>query len=195
MRYHYDWEFKENGHTIEPISLGMVADDGRELYIINTRAIDNFRARARQDRLDDTDRWLQGNVFKHISHEDENTYGMDFLTELVGHKVYDFITDIDWSVENDVEFWGYFAAYDHVCLSQLFGRMIDLPSPMPMYTNELMTIRAGRAKPPRPANLPEHNALADAKYQKLIFEAWKDAPAWLLRYARQHDITDYEELL
>jgi hypothetical protein len=178
MRYHYDWEFKENGSTIEPISLGMVADDGRELYIINTRAINEFRMRKTAGLLDETDRWLEENVFTHISFEDEDKYGFDFSEQPdrpgAGQVVYDFVVNaLDWSTgPQEIELWGYFAAYDHVCLSQLFGRMIDLPWPMPMYTNELMTIRKGRSKPPRPANLPEHNALADAKYQKLIYEAW-----------------------
>lgn len=175
MRYHYDWEFKEDGRTIEPISLGMVSDDGRELYIINKRAIDNFRWRFYKEQLDETDRWLQDNVFNHISFEDEDQYGMDFKEQRndVAQIVYNFVVNqIDWSYETDIELWGYFGAYDHVCLSQIFGRMIDLPNPMPMYTNELMTIRKGRSKPTRPKELSEHHSLMDAKYQKLIYEAW-----------------------
>ncbi len=31
-RYFYDCEFLENGNTIELISIGIVADDGREYY-------------------------------------------------------------------------------------------------------------------------------------------------------------------
>lgn len=30
MRYFYDTEFIEDGHTIELISIGVVAEDGRE---------------------------------------------------------------------------------------------------------------------------------------------------------------------
>lgn len=177
-RYHYDWEFKEDGVTIEPISLGMVCDDGRELYRINTYAIRHFQDRKHLDMLDDTDRWLEQNVFNHITESDIEEYGMGciytetFQAQAAG-EVYNFVVnDLDWSRNWDIELWGYFAAYDHVCLSQLFGRMIDLSSPMPMFTNELMTIRRGQSKPSRPADLPEHNALADAKYQKLIYDTW-----------------------
>jgi hypothetical protein len=172
IKYHYDWEFKENGVTIEPISLGMVADDGRELYMIYTPAVRGFQDRFYFNQMDETDEWLKDNVFNHINESDLHEYGYD-NKRVMGVRLYDFVVnELDWSKERDIEFWGYFASYDHVCLSQLFGRMIDLPNPMPMFTNELMTIRNGRTKPVRPTDLPEHNALADAKYQKLVYETW-----------------------
>src|SRR5260221_101420 len=33
IRYFYDTEFIEDGHTIDLISIGIVAEDGRELYM------------------------------------------------------------------------------------------------------------------------------------------------------------------
>lgn len=174
VRYHYDWEFKENGITIKPISLGMVSDDNRELYIINTDEIRAFQDRDYFSKLDQTDLWLQENVFKYISEEDIEKYGYSFKHERarVAQIVYDFIMDVDFSKEDDIQFWGYFCSYDHVCLSQLFGRMIDLPPGMPMWTNDLMTIRNGQQWPKRPAELSHHHALMDAKFQKLMFETW-----------------------
>lgn len=176
MRFHYDFEFKENGVTIEPISLGMVDDNGRELYLINTRSVRDFQERKYFNKLDDTDLWLEENVFNHITEDDIEEYSMGTVTTetfqaQAAAEVYHFICS-GLSYGDNVELWGYFAAYDHVCLSQLFGRMIDLPAPMPMFTNELMTIRNGMSKPPRPASLPEHHALIDAKYQKLIYDSW-----------------------
>lgn len=170
MRFHYDWEFKEDGVTIQPISLGMVDDSGHELYLINTHAVRQFQDRKYFNKMDDTDRWLEQNVFNYITEDDVEKYGHWYIQSM-GESVYNFITDYNPGSES-AELWGYFAAYDHVCLSQLFGRMIDLPYPMPMFTNELMTIRRGRNKPLRPADLPEHHALSDAKYQKLLFDAW-----------------------
>jgi hypothetical protein len=182
MRFHYDWEFKDNGKTIEPISLGMVNDNGKELYLINAKAVRDFQDREYFNQLDSTDLWLKDNVFNHISEEDIDKYAVgspnstDSFRESAAVDVYKFVTGfLDYC--ELAELWGYFAAYDHVCLSQLFGRMIDLPSPMPMFTNELMTLGKlsnGRwkPKPPRPAELPEHHSLMDAKYQKLIFESW-----------------------
>ena len=36
MRYFYDCEFIEDGHTIDLVSIGMVAEDGREFYAVST---------------------------------------------------------------------------------------------------------------------------------------------------------------
>lgn len=176
MRYHYDTEFKDTGLTIEPISLGMVDDSGRELYMIHIPTVRAFQEREYFNSLDQTDLWLRDNVFNYITEYDLEDYGYTDKDSMAV-ELYNFVTDIDWSTDNSIELWGYFAAYDHVLLSQLFGRMIDLPAPMPMFTNELMTIRkrangTWKPKPARPANLPEHHALMDAKYQKLMYETW-----------------------
>lgn len=40
-------------------------------------------------------------------------------------------------IPNDIKLYGYYSAYDHVCLSWLYGKMIDLPSGFPMYTRDL----------------------------------------------------------
>ena len=37
----------------------------------------------------------------------------------------------------NIEFYGYYSAYDHVTLCWLFGKMIDLPKGFPMYTIDL----------------------------------------------------------
>ena len=37
----------------------------------------------------------------------------------------------------DPELWAWCGAYDHVALCQLWGRMIDLPKGVPMWTNDL----------------------------------------------------------
>ena len=36
MRYFYDTEFIEDGSTIELVSIGIVAEDGREFYAVST---------------------------------------------------------------------------------------------------------------------------------------------------------------
>ena len=36
MRYFYDCEFIEDGTTIDLVSIGIVAQDGRELYLVST---------------------------------------------------------------------------------------------------------------------------------------------------------------
>ena len=37
----------------------------------------------------------------------------------------------------NIELYGYYSAYDHVALSWIFGKMIDLPKGFPMYTIDL----------------------------------------------------------
>ena len=51
MRYFYDTEFIDNGRTIELISIGVAAEDGREYYAISTE-FDTERA----------GRWVRKNV-------------------------------------------------------------------------------------------------------------------------------------
>ena len=36
MRYFYDCEFIEDGRTIDLVSIGVVAEDGREYYAVST---------------------------------------------------------------------------------------------------------------------------------------------------------------
>jgi hypothetical protein len=60
-----------------------------------------------------------------------------------------------------------------VCLAQLFGKMIDLPKMIPMFTNDIRTLvqLAGL----QPSDLPRqpeglHNALADARWNKVRYD-------------------------
>lgn len=166
MRYWMDWEFDENGRTIEPISLGMVASDGRELYLIN-----NSYFRRWDAKLVTPHPWVVKNVLKKIPEGDqiENGYNINMFPELI----LNFISNNGTiGSRNDVELWGHYGAYDHVCLAQRFGSMIDLPEPIPMFTHDDMTIRGFQQPPFRPIEYLEHHALWDAKFQKLQWEKW-----------------------
>lgn len=166
QRYWYDWEFDENGQTIKPISLGMVSEDGRELYLINETYFEQWRR-----KLVSPNQWVIDNVLNKIPGEDRAVFGQPLSN--FKHLVLNFISDHNrYLNREDIELWGHFASYDHVCLAQLWGRMIDLPKPIPMYTNDDMTIRGLQEPPTRPSNLLEHNSLHDARYQKLQWEKW-----------------------
>jgi hypothetical protein len=70
-----------------------------------------------------------------------------------------------------VELWGWYSAYDHVCLAQLFGRMIDLPTGIPMWTNDLKQEHLRLGEPQMPEQQSGvHNALADARHIKVMTE-------------------------
>ncbi len=44
MRYFYDTEFIDDGRTIELISIGVTAEDGREYYAVSTDSTPSGRA-------------------------------------------------------------------------------------------------------------------------------------------------------
>lgn len=155
MRYFYDTEFIEDGSTIDLISIGIVAEDGREYY---AESVD-----APWDRIAKHD-WLMANVVPQLGRE-----SMRKRRNQIRDEVAEFLNPRH---KNDhTELWAWFGAYDHVCLAQLFGTMMDLPKHVPMWTNDLRqeVHRLGvRKMPAQPAGL--HNALADAKHLKERFE-------------------------
>lgn len=73
------------------------------------------------------------------------------------------------------EFWGYYSAYDHVALCQLFGTMMDLPKGFPMYTRDLKQWcdMLGNPKLPEQGK-NEHHALLDAKWNASVYEFLKN---------------------
>lgn len=169
-RIYYDTEFIEDGRTIELISIGMVSDDGAELYLVN-RDMPIRRIRKHQ--------WLMSNVVPHLPqpHGDRRMvqperWLFDYTSPLVvrrteiAARVRRFITDT-----TDPQLWAWYGAYDHVVLAQLFGPMVKLPTGIPMWTNDLQQ-EAARLGNPQLPNQPGgvHNALADARHCRTIAE-------------------------
>jgi hypothetical protein len=172
MKYWYDTEFIEDGKTLDLISIGIVAEDGREYYAQNRGC--HFR------RASD---WVRANVYPHLSYFDRKR-----MRPCDGYYDAPNARNI-WrphsEIANDVrrfcdperygtpELWGYYAAYDHVALCQLFGTMMDLPKGWPMWTHDLMQYRESLGLdyltfPPQDEG--EHNALADARWNRQAFD-------------------------
>lgn len=150
----YDTEFIDDGKTIDLISIGMVADDGRELYL-ESMEFDNAKATSNP--------WLVENVLANLK-------GGGWATSraLIARQVKNFIGS-----SYAPNLWAWFAAYDHVAYAQLFGAMIGLPPGLPQQTDDLVTLMK-LAGIPRDA-LPkqegtEHNALDDARWNKQVFD-------------------------
>ena len=157
MKYFYDTEFLEDGKTIDLISIGIVAEDGREYYaeVLHPRWLWN--------RITQHD-WLMKNVVPQLGPMDDMK-----PREQIRDEVAEFLKPRHG--RDQAELWAWFGAYDHVCLAQLFGTMMDFPKYVPMWTNDLRqeVHRLGIGKmPAQPAGL--HNALADAKHLKANFE-------------------------
>lgn len=159
MRYWYNTEFIEDGKTIDLISIGIVAEDGREYYAISTE-FDPYKANL----------WVMEDVIDHLP---EMWSGKPLPVECKLRKQIadDLIHFCDPEKYGKPEFWGYYSAYDHVALCQLFGRMMDLPKGFPRYTNDIEQLcdSLGNPKLPEPSK-GEHHALADARW---IRQAWE----------------------
>jgi hypothetical protein len=170
MRCFYDCEFLEDGKTVELISIGIVAEDGRELYLVNRDAP------WKRIKKDD---WLMANVVPSLPqpHGDwinhmPKSWPIDFHDgavqdrSVIAAAVRDFL-----QATPDLELWANYGAYDFVALCQLFGRMIDLPDGVPMFTHDLQQELRRLGNPPMPEQAAgAHNALADARHLKDCFD-------------------------
>lgn len=180
MKIFYDTEFLENGSTIELIAIGMVAEDGRELYLVNEGIEDDplYSGIGRHQ-------WLMQNVIPGLplrerdpitqSHAQypgrfylDHTSNTIMPRRMIRNAVREFIDRTPAP-----QLWAWYGAYDHVVLAQLFGRMVALPASVPMWTNDLQQEiqRLGVDD----ADLPQqteglHNALEDARHVARIAE-------------------------
>jgi hypothetical protein len=152
VKYFYDTEFHEDGTTIDLISIGIVAEDGREYYAVNKE--------ADWDRIGDH-QWLMWNVVPHLPCAKEWK-----PKEQIRDEVAEFLL-----AGSPPELWAYFCAYDHVVLAQLFGTMMDLPEGVPMFTNDVRSLvdwARVRSLPNQAEGV--HDALADARHVKAMYE-------------------------
>jgi hypothetical protein len=159
VKYWFDTEFYEDWQRIHLISIGIVAEDGRTLYSEN--------AEFDWDIVP-PDHWIQKNVRPHLQGESVQFYRHEIAAELR-----DFITKDDTEFDN--ELWGYYSAYDHVVLAQLFGRMVDMPEGIPWFTQDLRQLKAMLHNEGWEYEFPEqegaeHHALNDAYWNKIAYD-------------------------
>lgn len=162
MRYFFDTEFFDNGTTVEPISIGVVAEDGREFYAVWDNALEVCRK----------DQWLWFNVAPHLPLHQHDHPELDRDTGLIksSFEIRDEIHEF-LSYDGKPELWGWFVSYDHLVLSQLWGKMIAVPDPIPQFSNDIRSLVSwyGIKKYPSQAS-GHHNALADARHNKVVFD-------------------------
>lgn len=173
MRIFMDWEFVERGPAIpiQPVSCGLVADDGRELYLINLECLTNVYRHP----------WLSVNVLPSLPIKVDiggpnAVYEWDKM-----HEDYQYIVPLDTMADlvrefvqetEDPQLWAYYGAYDHVVYAQLFGTMAELPAGLPMFTHELQQEieRRPHVELPAQASVP-HHALWDARWNQAAYAA------------------------
>lgn len=192
-RYYIDTEFVDDGKTIDLISIGIVASDGRTYYTQSV-AFDTHKASD----------WVQDNVFPTLlihdvpiaksprpyhqrllnntmqnhrdgqCEDDENGKYEDCpwrTREQIKQDIIDFLSPDKYGKP---EFIGWITSYDMVAFCQIFGTMMDLPDGYPHYIKDLQFVldKYGISD----EDLPEderkgqaHNALSDAYY---IAQLW-----------------------
>lgn len=154
-----------------------------DLFKIHNKFPDKENAIKAWEKLTDKEKYIYfrlllakyGKTNKQIAEEIKNFvtpkwYWSDGLGELPSNRLAD----------NSIQLYGYYSDYDHIALSWLFGKMIDLPSGFPMYTIDLKqeldnmnwSFRSDYKKPEHHFNYPtpsdNHHALEDAKWNKRL---------------------------
>ena len=153
-RFFYDTEFMEEPGFLELISIGVVDEDGNEFYACN---LDADLGRANQ--------WVKDRVIPLLpGYESSEWMRMKYIAD----SLMEFIQP---SESDPVDMWGFYADYDHVLLCWLFGKMVDLPKGMPVYTLDIRQLAWSLGNPPLPKQPKgEHNALADAKWNRQAYQ-------------------------
>jgi hypothetical protein len=168
MRYFIDTEFWETPGEITWISVGIVAEDGRELYFENDifpwSLVDEYAVKEGPEG--DTPRWLLENVWPQLrrgDHEMSSAEARDAMSAFFGD-------------DESPEFWAWYGDYDWVVFCWLWGRMIDLPKHFPMFCRDFRQIVGMfgiRGKDLATESGQAHDALHDAKWLRdafLVFE-------------------------
>lgn len=167
MKYFIDSEFMDDGKTIDLISIGIISEDGREYY---AQVADVNPAKANQ--------WVKDNVFPHLA----------VCTACEAQTIHSFSGNCAWRTRAAIareifsfmdtkhgypELVGWCCGYDFVAFCQLWGTMMDVPCFIPHYMHEIQVILDERGIPDEalpPIEGTAHNALADAKHIKAIWE-------------------------
>lgn len=151
MKYFVDTEFIEDGKTIDLISIGIVAENGDPIYLVN-----------KECEFSKASDWVKENVLAHLNQRAwwEQKTKREIATEILA-----------WIDDDKPEFWGYYCDYDWVAICQLFGTMMDLPKGWPMFMYDLRQWlnHKGLSHISQPDDMP-HHALSDARW---IAETYK----------------------
>lgn len=167
-RVFYDFEFLEDGSTIKPISVGMVDNRGQELYLVFADA-PWAEISKHEFLMQEVVPWLPHNVRAECK---EPHIGVDLgeLCVLPGRIIRQRVEEF-LSAPNGVdELWGWYSAYDHVALAQMWGPMVDMPHNIPWQTDDIRTLWKMAGYPVKPRQgMMEHHALGDARWNMKLW--------------------------
>jgi hypothetical protein len=157
MRFFLDLEFGDTAAVVSLVSVGVVAEDGREYYAVSSEfdplAVHPWVREQVLPQLPPASTWKPRAL---IAQELEAFFGPDPV----------------W--------WAWFGAYDHVALCQLWGGMPDLPRAFPRFTLDVRQLWEHLGRPTLPKQRTGlHDALEDARHVRVKYEAMAER-AYLL---------------
>lgn len=165
-RLFYDFQFEENFSNntinIQVISLGIVDKRKNKLYLINSDY--NWNNCTNKWLINNVKNKLQNPISQKIKFKEFKKYILDFVNYKEGEEI---------------ELYGYYSDYDHVCLASCFGKMIDFPQFFPMFTIDLKqemkqkNITEEIVNTLIENNNNQHNALSDAQFNYQLFNLIK----------------------
>ncbi len=175
MKYFIDEEFIENGpqEPIQFISIGIVSEEGDEYYAVSNEFDESSASE-----------WVKENVIKKLDIDPENRKP----NAVIAKEVIKFIGNDPKPI-----FVTNYGSYDWVVFCQLFGTMMDLPENFPMWTYDLQQLKYDlRVNKVPEQEEGEHNALADARYNKKLHDYLMQ-----IRYQgkRPFNLKDFKKLL
>ena len=149
MRFFLDCEFGDTTSVVTLVSIGVVAEDGREYHAVSSE-FDPLTVHP----------WVRDNVLPQLP--PASTWKPRAV--LAGELEAFFGDDPVW--------WAWFGAYDHVALCQLWGDMPSLPRAFPRITMDVRQLWEHLGRPALPKQERGlHDALEDARHVKVKFEA------------------------
>lgn len=137
--------------------------------------------------------WLKILINKYGKTNDQIAVDIKEFTNVIARDKF----DNSYVTGEKVELYGYYSAYDHVVISWLFGKMIDLPDGFPMFTIDLkqelynyiaktwkdvemstwghegITLDKLKSHPNYPKQDNAHNALDDAIFNRNLYNFLK----------------------
>lgn len=149
MRFFLDCEFGDTASVVTLVSVGVVAEDGREYHAVSAE-FDPLAVHP----------WVRDNVLLHLP--PASTWKPRAL----------IAAELEAFFGHDPVWWAWFGAYDHVAVCQLWGDMPSLPRAFPRITLDVRQLWEHLGRPPLPAQTSQlHDALEDARHVKVRFDA------------------------
>ena len=145
----YDLEFGVTAPEVTFVSIGVVAQDGREFYAVSSE-FDPLAVHP----------WVRDNVLPQLPPSSTWRSRREIREQLL-----EFLGE-------DPVLWAWYGAYDHVALCQLWGQMPELPRTLPRFTMDVRQLWEHLGRPALPRQQSGlHDALADARHVKARWEA------------------------